>query len=206
MFYLRDLMLGIFLDTETSGLNPLRHKLLEIAFKIVNVHSGEVKAEFQSVISQSVEEWRKSDQDSLKVNGFTWEEVQKGKPAKEVGLTIQNLLNQHHVERGLAVFICQNPSFDRAFFSQLVDPDLQEALHWPYHWLDLASMYWAKSIEKAKCSPEKSPWATGFSKDKIAAASSLPGEGKPHRAMQGVEHLLLCYRTVVGFPGILCPT
>ena len=34
-------MLGIFLDTETNGLNILRHRVLEIAFKIVDILTGE---------------------------------------------------------------------------------------------------------------------------------------------------------------------
>ncbi len=194
-------MLGIFLDTETNGLNPLKHHILEIAFKIVDVYSGEVKAEFQSVIAVTPEEWQKGDPESLKINGFTWEGVQKGISAKEAGQNIQKLFSQMGIKRGEAVFICQNPSFDRAFFCELINPDLQESLLWPYHWLDLASMYWAKSIEKGKTNPQCFPWLTGVSKDKIATASSLPGEGKPHRAMQGVDHLLLCYKTVVEFPG-----
>lgn len=193
-------MLGIFLDTETNGLNPLKHSLLEIAIKIVDVETSEVKEAFQSVILRSQQEWEMSDLESLKVNGFTWEEVQGGRLPQDVSQAIQELFKRHKIKRGAAVFICQNPSFDRAFFSKLIDPDLQEKLLWPYHWLDLASMYWAKSMEKGKTSAQLFPWVTGFSKDRIAAASKLPGEGKPHRAMNGVDHLLLCYKTVVGFP------
>ncbi len=193
-------MLGIFLDTETNGLNPHRHRLLEIALKIVDLSTSELKAEFQSLVLLSPEEWQKSDPESLKVNGFTWEEVQKGVLPADVSSAIRELFAKQKIKRGEAVFICQNPSFDRAFFYQLIDPDLQEKLLWPYHWLDLASMYWAKSIEKGKNNPKLYPWETGFSKDRIAKALSLPGEEKPHRAMKGVDHLLLCYRSVVGFP------
>ena len=110
------------------------------------------------------------------------------------------LFDKHDIKRGEAVFICQNPSFDRIFFSQLIDVDTQEKLLWPYHWLDLASMYWAEAIRKAKGGEEKYPWMTGCSKDKIATALELPKEVKPHRAMNGVNHLLLCYESVVGFP------
>lgn len=193
-------MLGIFLDTETSGLNSLKQRILEIALLIVDVSTGEIKDQFQSVIYQSPEQWEKSDKESLKINGFTWEEVQKGEKPEVVSKNIQDLFARHSIKRGEAVFICQNPSFDRAFFCQLIDADLQEALLWPYHWLDLASMYWAKRIENGKDNPSKLPWNTGVSKDKIAAASSLPGESKPHRAMNGARHLLLCYKTIVGFP------
>jgi DNA polymerase-3 subunit epsilon/oligoribonuclease len=107
---------------------------------------------------------------------------------------------RNKVKRGDAVFICQNPSFDRAFFAQLVDPDTQEKSLWPYHWLDLASMFWAKAIHCKQQSDGMWPWETGLSKDKIATAFFLPSEERPHRAMNGVDHLILCYKAVVGFP------
>ena len=91
------------------------------------------------------------------------------------------------IKRGDAAFICQNPSFDRAFFCQLIDSDKQELLNWPYHWLDLASMYWATSLKQGRL-----PWETGFSKDRIAAVYQIGPEKKPHRAINGVDHLLSC--------------
>lgn len=142
----------------------------------------------------------KSDPSSLQVNGFAWVEVSQAPTAKSVSEHIMKLFDKHDIKRGEAVFVCQNPSFDRIFFSQLVDVDTQEKLLWPYHWLDLASMYWAESIRKAKNGEGKYPWLTGCSKDKIATALELPKEVKPHRAMNGVNHLLLCYESVVGFP------
>lgn len=195
-------MLGIFLDTETSGLNPQKQRVLEIAYKVLDVFTGEIKAEYQTIVYQPPEEWAKSDPASLKINGFTWEEVSQGKQASLVAQEIIETFKKLDIKRGSAVFICQNPSFDRAFCSQLIDADIQEKLNWPYHWLDLASMYWAEAIRHGKTNPKLYPWETGFSKDKIATAHHLPGESKPHRAMNGVNHLLLCYHAVIGFP---CP-
>jgi len=188
-------MIGVFLDTETNGLNPHKHCILELAYKIVDVENGQVKCAYESVVAQPQIQWDRSDPQSLIVNGFTWEEIRRATPIKSVaGATITAFARQG-VRRENAVFICQNPSFDRAFFSQLIDPDLQESLDWPYHWLDLASMYWALHIQK-----EPLPWSTGVSKDKISATYQLPPEEKPHRAMNGVNHLLKCYEAVVGFP------
>lgn len=192
-------MLGIFLDTETNGLNAFKHKTLEIALQIVDLTKGDIKDSYESVVIQNEADWKLSDPESLKVNGFTFDEIKKGKPGSLVATEITNLLQRNGVQRGKAVFICQNPSFDRIFFSQLIDPDMQEQLKWPYYWLDLASMYWAESVRRGKENPHRLPWVTGFSKDKIAAAYHLPPEVNPHRAMNGVEHLLLCYKNVVGF-------
>jgi oligoribonuclease len=193
-------VLGIFLDTETNGLNAQKHKIIEIAFQILDVFDGQVKDTFHSVVSVSPEEWEKSDPESLKVNGFKWEEVAQGLPAHVVGGKIQESFARNGIKRGKAVFICQNPSFDRVYFSQLIDPDIQEKLLWPYHWLDLASMYWVDAMKKGVAGTGKYPWETGYSKDKIALTYRLPTEEQPHRAMNGVKHLLLCYRSVVGFP------
>jgi oligoribonuclease len=192
-------VLGIFLDTETNGLNAFKHRTIEIAFKIVDIHTGELKEAYESIIHQPDDVWERSDPASLRVNGFTYEDLLKGKKADVVATEITNILQRHRVQRGSAVFICQNPSFDRIFFSQLVDPDIQENFKWPYYWLDLASMYWAEGIRRGKENPNFLPWVTGFSKDRIASVYHLPGEQNPHRAMNGVNHLLLCYEKVIGF-------
>jgi DNA polymerase-3 subunit epsilon/oligoribonuclease len=196
-------VIGIFLDTETNGLNSQIHKIIEIAFKIVDLSTGGLIEEYQSLVAQSFEAWEKSDQESLRINGFTWNEVASGRTPRNISQTIIDIFTRCGIKRKKAVFICQNPSFDRIFFSQLIDPDTQELLMWPYHWLDLASMYWALSMEQAKLHRGPLPWETGLSKDSIASHYKLPGESKPHRAMNGVAHLLLCYENIVGFPHLV---
>ncbi|MBI5272510.1 MAG: 3'-5' exonuclease [Chlamydiia bacterium] len=192
-------MLGVFLDTETNGLNAQVHKILEIAYKIVDLETGALKDSFQTVVYQPIELWEKSDPESLRINGFTWEEVAQGRSPQQIAQQITDAFSLCGVQRKKAVFICQNPSFDRVFFSQLINPDTQETLNWPYHWLDLASMYWGIAMQKAKKNQAPPPWKTGLSKDFIASTYQLPEEAKPHRAMNGVSHLLLCYEAVVGF-------
>lgn len=193
-------MLGIFLDSETNGLNPSKHRIIEIAFRVLDVCTKEEKGCYRSLIRCSKETWAGSDKESLKVNGFTLEELAAGKPIELVAKEIEALFEELEIRRGEAFFICQNPSFDRAFFGQIVDADRQEKLLWPYHWLDLASMFWALSLRRAEEGLGDYPWKVGLSKDKIAAACSIAPEEKPHRAMQGVNHLIACYEAVVGFP------
>jgi DNA polymerase-3 subunit epsilon/oligoribonuclease len=193
-------MLGIFLDTETNGLNASIHRILELAFRLVDLKTGEPLAAFHSLVMQPIEVWERSDQESLRINGFTFNEISKGKTIRTLSQEILQIFAHHGVKRGKAVFICQNPSFDRAFFGQLIDPDTQELLSYPYHWLDLASMYWALSLRDHRVQKGPLPWETGLSKDLIASRYNLPGEAKPHRAMNGVDHLIACYQAVVGFP------
>ena len=190
-------MLGIFLDSETTGLNLNMHSLIEIAFKIINLANGQELTAYESVIFQPKSVWEKSDPESLKVNGFTYEIIQKkGQEETKVEKEIIDLFTKLQINRKNSVFICQNPSFDRVFFSKVIDPQKQEQLAWPYHWLDLASMYWALYIERSK----KTSGFSGFSKDRIADYLHLPPEAKPHKALNGVNHLILCYKHLVGFP------
>lgn len=193
-------MLGIFLDTEANGLDSNKHKIIEIAFKIVDLSTGKTCDQFEKIISMSEDDWKKSDASSLEVNGFTWEDIQKGLSSDLVASNIKQIFEKNNVVRGEAVFICQNPSFDRIFFSQLINIDSQEKLKLPYHWLDLASMFWSTAMEKSKNNKDLLPWKTGYTKDKIAKHYKIGSEQTPHRAMNGVDHLIKCYEAVVGFP------
>ena len=195
-------MLAIFLDTESTGLDFRRHNILEIAFKIIDVSTGELRASYNSCISLSSEAWQNKDPSSIEINGFTWEETLKGKPIAVVGKEIIDLFTSLQIERGKAVFICQNPAFDRSLFSQLIDVYTQEKLHWPYHWLDFASMYWALRFRDSMNRGVPFPEQINLSKNEIAKMYGLQEESHPHRAMNGVDHLILCYKTVVGFGAV----
>lgn len=191
-------MLAIFLDQETTGLDASKHVVIEIAFKILNLTTNQLLAEYQRIIQQPIQEWEKKDPASISINGFTWEEVQKGIPLDRVRNEVIELFQLHQIQRGKAVIICQNPAFDRAFFSQIVDIYTHEKYQWPYHWLDLASMFWTQQIRLYQEMKKPIPLYMNLSKDEIAKYYHLPAEIRPHRAMNGVEHLILCYEAVIG--------
>ena len=192
-------MLGIFLDIETTGLDPVQHRVLEIAFQVIDLRSGKQLASFHKPICQPQEVWDLADPVSLKINGFTWEEVQKGTPQEKASAEILEKFISLDIRRGKALFICQNPAFDRAFFAQLINVYTQEELKWPYHWLDFASMYWAYKVKEARDTAVPLSDSIRLSKDNIAEEQGLPKEEKPHRAMNGVKHLVLCYQSLIGW-------
>lgn len=192
-------MQAIFLDTETTGLDPFFHRILEIAFKVVDIPSGVEKLTYQSIVKQPIEVWEQRDLASIEVNGFTWDKVRLGKEESVVSREIIQIFTDLKVARGSAVYICQNPAFDRNFFAQLIDVYTQEQQHWPYHWLDFASMYWALQMKHYQNSSHHFPLEMNLSKNAIGQHYQLPIETVPHSALNGVEHLLLCYKTVVGF-------
>jgi oligoribonuclease len=191
-------MLAIFLDTETTGLDPIRHSPIDVAIKVIDVTTEDVKGSYQTIVKQPEEVWKRADPVSLEINGYTWEKVLTGKEPNVVAEEIIQLLKNLGVERDNAVFICQNPAADRAFFTQLIDVYTQEKLKWPYHWLDLASMYWAMYVKKNKKDGKSFPKEMLLSKNSIAKAYGLPIEQEPHNAMGGVDHLIKCYEVVLG--------
>lgn len=193
-------MKAVFLDIETNGLDPFRHRPIDIALKMIDLSSGAELCRYQSLIAISWEDWERSDPESLAVNGYEWEIVSKGKRAEQVGLEISTLLNGAGLQRGRGVFICQNPAFDHGFFIQIVAIYQQEKYRWPYHWLDLASMYWTKVVQNAQAAKAPLPQALTLSKNSIAEKYQLPREAHPHRAMNGVEHLIACYQAVMKEP------
>lgn len=198
-------MRAIFLDSETTGLDTARHRLIDIAFKIIDVTTGEEVASYQSLIRYPLSEWEKRDLSSMLINGYTWEDVSQGKEPTEVAQEIIAIFTKANIQRLKAVFICQNPAFDRGFFTQLIDVYTQDRLNWPYHWLDFASMYWALIAKQNAELGHPFPEEINLSKNEIAKCRELPMEEEPHRAMRGVEHLILCYKTVVGLKTFISP-
>jgi len=191
-------MLAIFLDMETTGLDQSRHHAIDVALTIIDVTTGENKGSYRSLIKQTREVWDFHDPVSIEINGYTYEEIALGKEKKNVGSEIIQLFQSVGIERGSAVFICQNPGFDRGFFTQLIDVYTQERLNWPYHWLDLASMYWANVSKKSLDTKQPFPQKLNLSKNSIAEKYGLQPEEMPHRAMNGVNHLIACYNAVLG--------
>jgi oligoribonuclease len=190
-------MRAIFLDIETTGLDATKHKPIDIALKIVDVVTGEEVGAYQSLIHHPPAVWEERDIASIRINGFTLEELESGKEPKQVAEEICQLFTVSGIARLKAVFVCQNPAFDRGFFTQLIDVYTQEKLNWPYHWLDFASMYWSLLAKKNAELNIPFPSEINLSKNAIAKKYGLPAEEEPHRAMRGVDHLILCYNAVV---------
>lgn len=192
-------MKGVFLDIETNGLDPYMHSPLEISLSVYDLHTMECISGYTSFIECSEREWVvHSDPKALEINGISYEQVKKGKPFEHICGDLVELFLSYEIDKTNSVFICQNPSFDRAFFNQIFPVEIQNEIELPYHWLDLASMYWAKNIDvKKPVNGHSWPRMIPLSKDAIASYYGLPIEGKPHRAFNGVQHLITCYKALM---------
>lgn len=198
-------MKGVFVDIETTGLDFDKHVILDIAIAVVNLNDYNEMSAYTSCIKCDAPDWFFADKKALEVNGFREENHwQLAKDDWIVSKEIDDFLVKHEIVRGKAFFICQNPSFDKPFFHQLMSQERMDELNLPYHWLDLASMYWIKffgsfyPIPTADCIIPELAYEISLSKDSIAKHFGIPPEEKPHRALNGVMHLIQCYKAVSG--------
>jgi DNA polymerase-3 subunit epsilon/oligoribonuclease len=60
-------------------------------------------------------------------------------------------------------------------------------------------MHWSLALLNHREKKSPLPWDIGISKDRIAAFYKIKPEERPHRAMNGVDHLIACYQKIVGF-------
>lgn len=190
-------MYAIFLDIETTGLDPYQHRPIDIAFQVIDLRVDEVVAQYQQLISYPKEVWDRHDPESLKINGYTYHDILSGKKSSEVSLEVIQTITNLKIQRGNAFFLCQNPAFDRAFFDHIVPVYTQEELYWPYHWLDLASIYWASLVRDQRLKGAALQDFVDLSKNTIAQQFNIPIEKTPHRAINGVLHLVECYYAVI---------
>ncbi len=196
-------MKGIFLDIETNGLDSDINSPLEICVNIYDLHSMLCITEYSSLIQCSVKCFvYESDPKALLVNGITFDEVKDAKTSYDICEDLTKLFLSHEIDKTNSVFICQNPSFDRSFFNQIMPIEVQQDLELPYHWLDLASMYFIKNLVPQEVNGRTVRYHPNIrtipcSKDAIASFYGLPIEGNPHRATNGVKHLIECYRAMV---------
>ena len=104
-------MLGLFLDTETSGLDPFLHVPLELGMVIVDLSTGTEVAAYETLLRVSDDEWRARDLNSVAINGLTRECLEKGISRKEAAKTIEAFLTTYGVTKGEAFFYLSKSLF-----------------------------------------------------------------------------------------------
>jgi len=57
-------------------------------------------------------------------------------------------------------------------------------------------MYWAMTVQDCVEKNMPIPVEISLSKDEIAKRYQLPPEKRPHRAKNGVDHLIVCYNAL----------
>jgi DNA polymerase-3 subunit epsilon/oligoribonuclease len=191
------------LDIETTGLDFRVHVPIDIAIVIKDLHNYKTLVEYTSCITCDAKDWDLSDKKALAKNGFNKDCIWQGTEMSHVSKTIITMFLQVGITKSNSFFFCQNPSFDRPFFHDIVSQNEMNELNFPHHWLDLASMFFLKCLSPnckigfntGRGRPEKR--SSPLSKDSIAKSLGLLPEEKPHRAMNGVKHLIQCYEALI---------
>ena len=145
----------IFLDTETGGLNPFRHSLLQVG--MVAYVDGQIKGFVELEVSEL--NYNTTDE-ALKVNKLDINDLRKNGVKKELILErIIEFKNKYFGEIEKPVLAGHNISFDRCFIWKLFDDcDLDILNHFSHRSLDTMSILWALydigKIPKEACSSE----------------------------------------------------
>lgn len=132
----------VFVDVETTGLDPFRHEIIEIACLVVDPQTLEVKKGY--LTKAQPEHLETADPVALRKNKFSLEAWENAKPLNQVLEEINSLAPG-------GMFTGFNVSFDRAFIETAFRKEGVTS-NFDYHWVDVMSLvYWRLfSDEKLK--------------------------------------------------------
>lgn len=119
-------MMRIYLDTETTGLDPRVHEAYEVAW------SAEPTDLMQRLILPH--DISRADPDALEFNGYHERGISQERVA-----TREDIALLHEALQGKTL-VCANPPFDRAFLSNLFHRFGLEPEPWHYRSLDVESV------------------------------------------------------------------
>ncbi len=160
----------IVTDTETTGLNPLVHDLIEIGAIYVNQETMEEEDRFEAKIK--IQHPEMADEKALQVNGYTRE---MWASAKELPTVVRDF-NEWAAE---GIMVAQNVAFDYTFCMEAFRR-CKVLSKLDYHSIDLPSIVWFLYPDRKH---------TGLRS--VAIDLGIPPEPKIHRAVNGAE---TCYR------------
>ncbi len=158
----------VFLDTETTGLDALRHELLEVGM-VVRV-DGQVGGDKQITFAVGIDPDR-ADPDALRVN--RWHERQAELALMGVSDEFAGRLLHKYLSD--AIVVGNNPQFDLRFVEHFLRTRTNEdpRAPWNYHPVDL------KALAAGKLGLGEPPWSTG----QIAREAGVPLPEDQHAAM-----------------------
>lgn len=157
-----------FTDVETSGLDAVKHEILEIGLVLVDQKTGEVVDTLN--IKVRPEHIETADETALKINGYNavdWQDAS----------SISQAIALYGEKAKDAIFCSHNVTFDWSFIAEAFKKaGLKSTLD--YHRLDLFTLIWAKT---------KNSNIESFNLSKVARFFGLPEEALPHRAINGAR-------------------
>jgi len=168
----------LWVDTETTGLNPSEHEVIEVAIVTETVHadgSGSIVGGWSAKIAP--ERIEAADARALEVNGYTPEKWKDARPFNEIADELAKLLASGSIICG------HNVGFDVGFI-EAAFTRIGRKVRIPYHRLDTVTMAYA-AWNATGTGP-------GLSLDKLRKHLAMPTEGS-HSALKDAEDARLVY-------------
>lgn len=173
-----------FVDLETTGLEPWNEDPNDKKHKGVVLSAGFILddgSELEVIITPTIEEWGHANSHALKVNGMTWDFLEKNGVERSVAQEIiLNWLLANKVQKDNDyVFFAQNSSFDKKFLLHLMG-DWLSFMGAPVQWVDMIPIY--KLIGKALGLNIRYQNTHHISRE-----LGVPEEPQPHQAIEGAR-------------------
>jgi len=165
----------VFIDIETTGLDPLQHEIIEIACLVVNPQTLEIRKEYHRKVQP--EHLETADPASLEVNKYSPKAWHEAKSLKEVLKELNSLAPGGQ-------FIGYNVSFDRSFIENAAR-EYGMMLNFDYHWIDVMSLVYFESLSDKRLERLKLTH--------VCEIWGIPLK-KAHTAMGDVKATLAVYR------------
>ena len=181
----RDLL---FVDTETTGLDPTKHEVIEVSWTLTSPDAKIVKKKYLArMLPLHIET---AEPKALEINGYT-----------EVGWRTGTLTSQGEVAEAFhavakdKILVAHNVSFDEGFMTALLR-ESEFAPSWHYHKVDTAALAWPAFAGGA---------LSGVSLEKVCAFLGIKQERK-HAADADVESCRLVYLALMSrYAGLFMP-
>lgn len=174
----------LFLDTETTGLTPDLHEIIEIACVLTDPTGEKTLSVYEAkLMPQHIE---RAEARALEVNGYskdTWEAT--ATPADKVAADIQRIATD-------AVLVGQNISFDIDFVTRFLIKNYHRPT-WHYHKVDTATLAWP--LYKAKL-------IEGLSLNALCEFFERD-RPKVHRALEDVHLCRMIYLDLMGYLNVV---
>lgn len=125
----------IFLDTETTGIDPEKNEIIQVAAVLVDLDTRKI----ESAINYYIEATGELDAAASVVNGYyvgKWTEEERHPLKPEI---VAPMLKQFLSIRNSAI-VAHNSSFDRAFCASLLSKHGISRRDQPKYWFDTATM------------------------------------------------------------------
>lgn len=187
----------IFVDLETSGLEPMEGAVILAIGAVVEVpgkgHEGEL-SEFNCYIKPTEMQWKNAKKEALEVNGITWEYLEEhGVTFEEARELFLSWLAKNKVESGRVIYVGQNPAFDQKFLHYWMGIEL-DFMGFPSSEDEIFDI---RKLYSILASRSVVPYLKNRNGHAISEALGVEQEPKPHQAIEGARVVKRNYDKIV---------